>query len=250
MKPGAWLCLLLVLVQLSCVSGVNTSDTNSGTTSNSVSDPAQRVSACVPDCGFGLTQPGRLPSGYRTEWFFGGMMTASFDGAWESAEDSTAEFRVAQVGEPNDAIFFWLDVYAVERFERVRDVPLTADGIVGWLGANPNLDASEPRPGAIGGLPATVIDVSISRSAENDEGGNPYCERRTCINYLGFDQWDRLGTWGIAGDQVHRLYLSNVRYGGGGHLFVAAIAVERNLESFAPRAEAVIASVRVPVEPG
>jgi hypothetical protein len=50
----------------------------------------------------------------------------------------------------------------------------TADRVVGWLRAHPNLSVTAPEKGTIGSdLPATVVDVSVAREAENDDPDCP-----------------------------------------------------------------------------
>ena len=110
-----------------------------------------------------------------------------------------------------------------------------------------DLDLTEPKQAAIGDLPATQVDATISAEAANDDPG---CPARVCVNPLRFPQWD--GPWGMAGDAATRLLLADVRYGGARHLFVAAIEgrSRADLAKRLPAAERLLRSVRVPVEPG
>jgi len=120
-------------------------------------------------------------------------------------------------------------------------------GLLGWLRANPNLSVTAPRKGSIGSdLPATVVDVGVAPQADNDD---PDCPAKRCANFLSFPQFTE--TYGLAGHAVTRFYLSDVRYGGRTHLFVAAVeAPDRSrLHSGLPAAERVIKSVDVPVAP-
>ena len=110
-----------------------------------------------------------------------------------------------------------------------------------------NFDVSAPEEGIIGeDLPATVVDVSLSADAVNDD---PECPFDACVNFLGFPQWD--GFWGIAGPQVQRFYMSDVSYGGQAHLFVVVVYPDEpaDMESFLPLAERLISTVRVPARP-
>jgi hypothetical protein len=204
------------------------------------------IDGCVPACVAGITEPGDLPVGtYETEWFFGGEMQLTFDEAWTSGEDSTGEFAIAPAAAPENGVFFWQDVYPVEDGKRVH-VPMTAAAFLDWLRSNDRVRAGEPVTGAIGELPATVVDVSVAPDAENEEVGNPYCERRTCILFLGFPRWD--GEWGIAGGQVQRFYLADVKYGGKQHLFVAVVYPddEADMGTFEAVANPVLETVVVP----
>ncbi len=248
-----WLGLALssVVVLSACqADDGSTASPTPATTPPAVTTAAHQVDGCVPDCRYGLTAPGDLPDGeYRTEWFFGGELSVSFDEPWTSGEDSSGEFNAAPVDSPDDVVFFWLDVYPVEDFERVSEVPLTSKGWIEWLHTRAGLDVSEPMAVTIGGLPASAVDIAVATDAVNEEIDNRWCERNICVNFLGFDQWDGLGTWGIAGKLPQRLYFSDVRYDGQDHLFVVALAPTGTIEGFAPRAEAVLDTVTVPVEP-
>jgi len=102
--------------------------------------------------------------------------------------------------------------------QRVDGVPLTAVGMLGWLGDNSNLELSKPTATFIGNLPATAVDIRLSKSAVNDDPG---CPARARVGFLGFPQWDHAS--GIAGDDVYRLYLADVRYSGTGHVFSVTV---------------------------
>ena len=249
--------LIVIMLLVGCSREATTNDSAATsvvpTPSASVSSPAE-VPGCVPDCHYGLTVPGDLAGGYQTEWFFGGELRAKFDGGWTSTEDSSGEFNAFPGNDPDASdygVFFWLDVYPVESFDRVEDVPLTTEGWLDWMRSNPNLQVSEAAEGSIGHLPATVVEVRLSPSAENDELGNSFCEKNTCLNFLGFDQWEDLGTWGIAGKQVQRLYLSDVTYGGEQHVFVVALAPNTppQPDPFVAATEDLLNTVEVPVDP-
>jgi hypothetical protein len=207
------------------------------------------IEGCVPACVSGITQPGNLPEGeYQTAWFFGGEMLLTFDAGWMSEEDSTSEFSVMSLAAPENGIVFWEDVYPLEDGKRVNGVPLTAAGLLDWLRSSFQVDVSGTSQGAIGDLPATVIDVSVAPDAANEED-NAYCRKRTCVLFLGFPQWDE--PWGIAGDQVQRFYLSDVSYGGAEHLFVAVVYPDdpAEMKAFASTGEQLLATVRVPAIP-
>jgi hypothetical protein len=206
-----------------------------------------KIEGCVPACGpIGIIEPGRLsPGEYETGWFFEGEMRLTVDAGWTSPEDSTGEFSVAS---HQDRILFWVDTYPVEDGRRVS-APMTAAGLLRGLRSSTQLDVSGSTEGSIGALPATLVDIRVAADAVNDERGNPWCRVKTCALFLGFPQWD--GVFGIAGTEVQRFYLSDVTYGGVEHLFVAVISPDGSTDmgTFAPRAERVIATVRVPATP-
>jgi hypothetical protein len=217
----------------------------SDTTSEApVPDP---IKGCVPACNPpGLSQPGPLPTGpYETEWFFGGEMVISPKEAWSAHEDSTGEFAIDLGSAPENAIYFWEDIYPVENEKPVNGIPMTTDGLLGWMRKDPRLVVSKPHQGAIGDLPATVVDVSIAKDAENEDPG---CPTKACVLFLGFPQWQDV--WGIADPQVQRFYLSDVSYGGKKHLFVAVVYPDdpSGMKEFGPQAEQLLSTVQVPAE--
>src|SRR4051794_2119644 len=210
------------------------------------------IQGCAPQClQPNLTEPGRVPKGtYETQYFFAGQMTVVFDRGWSVGEDSTGEFASAENRTPDLRVIFWEDVFPTRHKQgltRLKGVPGTADGVVGWLRANPNLSVSSPSKGTIGSdLPATVVDVSVAKKADNDDPG---CPAKPCANFLGFPQWGE--PYGIAGGGVTRFYFSDVKYGGKAHLFVAAVegVDHAKLDAGLPAAERVIESAKVPADP-
>jgi hypothetical protein len=144
---------------------------------------------CLPR---NFTEPGKVPKGtYKTKYFFAGQMTLVFDKGWAVGEDSTGEFSSAENKNPDLRVIFWEDVFPTRHkkgLKQVDGVPGTADGVVGWLRANPNLSVTAPSKGTIADLPATVVDVRVAGKAENDDPG---CPAKPCANFLGFPQWGR-----------------------------------------------------------
>ena len=203
---------------------------------------------CAPLClQPNLTRPGRLPAGeFTSRYFFGGRLKAKVGPGWESTEDSTGELRFARSGDSEYGVMLWEDIYPIRQGERVAGVKPTAAGLVDWLRQSLDLDLTEPKDGKLGDLPATVVDMSVSAEATNDDPG---CPARLCVNPFRFPQWD--GPYGIAGDAVTRLLLTDVRYGGRRHLLVAAIegTSRADLERRLPAAERLLETVRVPAEP-
>ena len=192
-----------------------------------------------------------MPEGtYTTEYFFAGQMKVVLDKGWAVGEDSTGEFASAENKNAELRVIFWENVFPTKHKQgliRVKGVPGTADGVVGWLRANPNLSVTAPSKGTIGSdLSATVVDVSVAGKADNDDPG---CPAKRCANFLGFPQWRE--TYGIAGGGVTRFYFSDVKYGGKTHLLVAAVeGVDKaQRDAGLPAAERLIESVKVPAEP-
>jgi hypothetical protein len=205
------------------------------------------LAACLPLCAKGLVNPGELPLGtYQTQWFFGGYMTLRFERAWTGIEDSTGELKIAPATDSEYGVGFALDLYPVLNGQRVDGVPLTTAGMLDWLAGNSNLELSKPTATSIGNLPATAVDIRLSKAAVNDDPG---CPARACVNFLGFPQWNHAN--GIAGDDVYRLYLADIRYSGTDH--VLSVTVEgrdrTHLREFVPAMEQVLETVKVPARP-
>ena len=168
---------------------------------------------CVPDCLPGARRfPACIPAGdYQTANFFGGRMRVTLEQAMTSVEDSTGEFHLTP--DNPDAfsrdILFWVDVYPwAESRSPPSEVPSAAD-LVTQLAANPNLLVSEPIEGTIGKLPATIIDLSASDTAENQDAK---CPVPVCVNTVDFPQWDN--PYAIADPMSTRWFLADVTYGG------------------------------------
>jgi hypothetical protein len=251
LRPPALAALAAVLLVAGC--GKDSTSDKAGGDEGSRSQKAQTKAAirgCAPQClPPGMTEPGSLPSGsYKTHYFFAGQMRLTFEKGWTGTEDSTGEFGAAKNRDTDYRVVFWEDVYPQKDGQRVKGVPVTAGGVLDWLRANRNLRVRAPHKDAIGAdLPARVVDVSIADGAVNDD---PECPAKACANFLGFPQWGE--PYGIAGDSVTRLYLSDVKYGGQNHLFVAAVegSSKPDLDTRLAAAKRLIASVQVPATPG
>ncbi len=185
---------------------------------------------------------------YTTSEFLGGGMEVRLDDdKWIVSADSPAHFAAAEEDDPEYRVLFSLDAYPVENGQRVKGVPVTAEGLLNWLEANDSLHVASEPDGSIGGrVPAKVADISISSEAVNDDPG---CPAEVCVNPIAFPPSDEV--YGLAGDDVIRLYLSDIEYGGNKHLLVVAIEGRdrRDLDAFVPPAEELIASIDAPIDP-
>ena len=241
-----------VLLIGGCGDDDSSSDKEASKSDEAQTEATATIKGCAPQClPPNFSEPGKVPQGpYNTEYFFAGQMEVTFEKGWAVGEDSTGEFASADNKSPDLRVIFWEDIYPTKHgqgLQRVKGVPGTADGVVGWLRANPNLSVTPPDEGTIGSdLPATVVDVSVSAKADNDDPG---CPAKPCANFLGFPQWGE--TYGIAGGGVTRFYFSDVKYGGKTHLFVAAVeGIDKaQLDAGLPAAEQVIESTKVPADP-
>jgi hypothetical protein len=222
---------------------------SSATASAKAAVAPQPIEGCVPSCNQpGLVRPGSIPEGpYKAQWFFGGQMVVTPSAPWSIHEDSTGEFSLTLDATPQNSVLFWEDVYPIENGQRVAGVPLTAQGLLGWMQKSSRLNVSEPHPGTIGAdIPATVVDVTIAKGVKNED---PTCPSAACVLWLSYPQWT--ASWGIAEPQVQRFYVADVSYGGQKHLFVAVIYPDTpgEMAAFQPQAEKLIATAQVPATP-
>lgn len=213
------------------------------------SPSATPIPGCLPECVPGqLTVPGDLPAGdYTTQSFFGGQLTVTLPTGWSSFEDSTGEFALKPAASDGFALLFWLDVYPIVDGGTipVAGVDATADGVLGWTEANPNLEA-ERSTATLGGLDAQALDLHPSDAAENVDPECP-AELRPCVGLFGFPQWD--GFFSEGGPFHLRLIAVDAEWGGQAHVIYAMIdaGTEDMWAAFAPEALAIIESARLPL---
>ena len=107
----------------------------------------------------------------------------------------------------------------------------------------------EPRrrqgePESIGASPAVAADISASAEAVNDDPG---CPEDVCVLFIAFPPAVVGESYGLAGDDVYRVYLSDLADGGQSHLLMVSVEARdaADLEEFLPAAERIIASARI-----
>jgi hypothetical protein len=83
---------------------------------------------------------------------------------------------------PENAVFFWEDVYPVDNDTRVPDVPMTAEGLLDWMRHDPRLEVSDPQPGRIGDAAATVEDVTTLIFERWSSSPSPTSRSSSCPN--------------------------------------------------------------------
>ena len=252
--------IVLVLSLAACAGAAPPSATPLGTATSRPSDPQSSgaspsetpIPGCLPDCLPGqLTVPGDLPAGdYTTKYFFGGQLTVTLPADWTSFEDSTGEFALKPAGSDGFALLFWLDVYPIVDgvdggTTPVAGVEPTADGVLGWTEANPNLQA-ERSAASLGGLAAEALDLRPSDAAENVDPDCP-AELRPCVGLFGFPQWD--GFFSEGGPFHLRLIAASARWGGQEHVIYAMIdaGTEEAWTAFGSEASAIIDGARLPL---
>jgi hypothetical protein len=199
---------------------------------------------CIP--------PACIPPGhYTTTVFLGGQLKVTFDVTWKSDEDQTSEFSGAPPGTSDiHRLLFWMDILPTDAHGQVvTGVAHTASGLITWLSHRANLSVTPAHRTTIGAAdwPAQVVDISISDDATNEDPG---CPGTVCVQLL---TWPNAGPnrYGFGEQGTLRLYLADVDYAGGRHLFAVAIEAKdkTELDAFAPTAQKVIASMTGPIHP-
>jgi hypothetical protein len=174
-------------------------------------------------------------------------MTLTQKDGWSGFEDSTGELKLIPPGGTDYGVGFALDVYPVRGDRPVNPGPKTVRDWIRWYQANPSLKVSRPLPTKIGKISATRIDLSVAKTAKNDD---PDCPAPTCVNIWGFPTWDHFN--GIAGNDIYRQYLAEVSYSGTTHMF--SVTVESrdaaDLNAVTPKVEKLLRTVTLPVASG
>lgn len=122
----------------------------------------------------------------------------------------------------------------------------TADGVLDWIEANPNLEVAHRGPATIGGLRAEAIEFGRANSAKNLDPGCP-ADGRPCVGLFGFPQWD--GFYSQGGPFRLRLTAADATWGGQPHVIYAMTeaADESSFAAVGPIAKDIIEGARLPL---
>lgn len=216
--------------------------TASGCGSNGDGSGSEDDSAPPEGTTGGTTSDGSTET-YRSELFLGGAEVTLEDG-WYITLDGVGHLAAAELEDPDYRVMFSLDPYAIEGGKRVKGVPATASGLFDALRSNPNLDVGKASQESIGASPAEAADISASAEAVNDDPG---CPEDVCVLFIAFPPAVVGESYGLAGDDVYRVYLSDLADGGQSHVLMVSVEARdaADLEEFLPAAERIIASARI-----
>jgi hypothetical protein len=149
---------------------------------------------------------------------------------WSSTENWIGELSLTPPDQPNDRLFFWVDMAAVKSSGPghgttiLNDVGTTPRALIRWLTRNPDFHiVTKRRAITIGNrIPMRTLSLNISPSANyGDPGcpGNPRCaDLFTRPLFWGSDEF-----YGIGGDEEIRLYLGSIRISGYLHTMIVAL---------------------------
>jgi hypothetical protein len=237
---------------LGCDSSAETKSTSSTSMPDGLTQRADlpplvdgQAAACVPACTDGRVVPQIAAGPYQTQWFFGGYMKLAFDEPWSGVEDSAGEFKVRPPDGGEYGVSFSLDNFLVRNKAEVTGTPRTVESWINWHRQDPRLVVSEPVAVTLGRIKATAVDLRLSPKATKENADCP----APCVDLWGnakFNHYD-----GILGDDVYRLYLSDVKYSGSDHLLLVIVEGQdaAHLKHTTPAIERLLKTVSLPVAP-
>jgi len=211
------------------------------------------IPGCLPGCvNPDLTRPGNLDAGdYTTQNWFGHEFTISVPAGWTSFEDSTGEFGLQPIGNPDiQKLLFWLDVYPIHddgNATPIAGFDGTAKSLVAWTEANPNVKVIKKSTDHIGSVDATTLELGRSPEAKNVDPGCPV-EILPCVGLYSFPQWTP-DFYGVAGPFHVKLYAADAIWGGQKHAIYAVVdaATDDIYADLAPIATKMIEEARLPL---
>jgi hypothetical protein len=183
--------------------------------------------------------------------FIPGLAVTVPDG-WSSPTANVGELKLIRSDHPDDAIFLWKDVAAIESNGEtpkvLSGVPRTPEGLTASFRKNPDFVVSTPTETTIaGGIRALTYVLGVSPSATYASRGCP--SYPTCANILKDPAHAGPGDfYGIGAPEVVRLYLATVGAATDRHLFVIGLDATdpAELERLTAVATPILASISLP----
>ena len=199
------------------------------------------------------TTPCSLAAG---TWTTGGAyafipgMSITVPAGWSSREANAGELKLVPTEQPDDAIFLWKDVVAIESRPAnpavLPGVPGTPDGLTASFRKNPDFVSTPTSTTIAGDVPALTYTLAVSPTAAYASRGCP--SYPTCANILKDPVHWTTDFYAIGAPAIIRLYLATVGSGTDRHTLVISLdatdpaALERLTVSAAP----IIAGLRLP----
>jgi hypothetical protein len=183
---------------------------------------------------------------YQTQNFFGGLFTVTVPAGTIGHEDSTGELAF-QLSPDGPLLAFWLDVYPIVDPTRtpVDGVKRTADRVLSWIAANPNVKVLARAPAAIGPLAGEALDFGRAPNAINRDPDCP-APLQPCVGLVDFPQWDTF--FGEGGPFHLRIVAADATWGGVKHVVYAFIDApdDASFAGVANEFQAIIQSAQMP----
>jgi hypothetical protein len=248
-------CIALVLALAGCAGTAPPSRSATGTPGIPTPPQASRQASLVV-CGFG--QRCDAPSGtFVTDagGFFPGLRITTPAG-WFFSEQDSGELTLHPSDDPEKTVALFKDVRVVTTTremgpynEVVKEVGVTAEAFVNWFTKNEAFTVvDEPAAATIAGTSGTVLTLAVSEAAKY---GDPECPSNPRCADLFTDpaHWGDLN-FGLGGPNPTRLYVANVSYPGGDHLFAIAwdAGPASGLDAWVARTMPIVDSIQLPAE--
>lgn len=220
-----------------------TSAASSATTVNHLTASCSDSSPCALTAGTWVT--------FGDNAFIPGVALTLPDG-WSSHAANLGELKLIQSDHPDDAIFIWKDVAAIESNGEtpkvLPGVPRTPEGLTASFRKNHDFVVSTPTETTIaGGIPALTYVIGVSPSASYTSRGCP--SYPTCANILKDPaHWGPGDFYAIGAPGVVRLYLATVGAATDRHMLAIGLdaADPAELERLTAVAAPIIASIGLP----
>jgi hypothetical protein len=178
-------------------------------------------------------------------------LTITLPDGWSSHGASTDELDLIPSAPPDDVIFMWTNVVAIESNGEtpkiLSGVAPTANGLTASFQKSADLVVSTPTDTTVAGdIAALTYVIGVSPSAAYTSRGCP--SYPTCANILKDPRTGPGEFYAIGAPEVVRLYLATVGTGTSATLFVIGLNApnEAELTHFTDVAAPIIASIRLP----
>ena len=264
MRPGS--ILMLSLVVAGC-SNASPQTPTSAPPSTPTAAPASVVAIASPTpgpsrqatlvvCGFG--QHCDAASGTfvtDADGFFPGLQI-TMPAGWFFSEQDSGELTLHPSDDPEKAVALFKDVRVVTTTremgpynEVVEEVGPTGEAFVDWFTSNDDFTVTdEPAAATIAGTTGTVLTLSVSEKAKYGDAECPSNPRCADL-FTDPAHWGDLN-FGLGGPNPTRLYVADVPYPGGDHLFAIAwdAGPASELDAWVERTMPILDAIRLPAE--
>jgi hypothetical protein len=260
-RPGSWLTrwlwpspLVLGLLLAACQAGGGSQSTNSPGASSS-SKPISNATESTLPSGCTDNAPCKFAAGQYRIGDSGVIpgLQLTLPAGWSSVESDQGELNLVPPGQPDERLFFWLDMVAVKSTGPghgttiLKNVGKSPKALITWLTDNRDFLVTAPSSKAtIGGVPMQALTVGVSRSAQYGDPGCPANPR--CADLFTNPTYWGTNFYGIGGEEEAALYLGTIRTSSGPQTMIVALDAPNHadLARLSTAARPIIESVRLP----